>query len=406
MSAQRAPWADKACKIAPEILGKHGTVEEALPELSKTVKHQVTANALRAAFRVRGMPLPTTFLAQSHHHYDPVEDHRAKLERRNTKAENDELRERLLEAEQRQRVLDALDRPVSILKVPRREKRSGLREATAVVLASDWHVEETVDPVSVANRNAYNLTVADARIRRWGKGAQWLIGHHRQSFKIRDAVLWFGGDLITGYIHEELVETNALSPTETLIWLKPRIVREIDALLSDGEIACLTLVFSYGNHGRTTPKRRIKTGAENSFEWLLYHWLQDHYLDNDRVRVVLDKSAHQYLDVYDFSLHFHHGDEVGYGGGVGGISIPLNKRIPNWDRVRPSHYHHIGHFHQFIDLGRMMVNGSLIGYSDFAMSIGAGYEPAQQGSYLLDSRLGKTMVSPICVDEAPLRVAA
>src|SRR5690606_32151379 len=207
LSAQRAPWADKACELAPEILGKYGTVEEALPELSTIVKHPVTANALRAALRARGMALPTTFLAQPHHNYDPVEEHRAKIERRNTKSELEEVQKRLLEAEKRQLVLDALNRPVKIPKIQVRERTSGLREATAVMLASDWHVEERVFPESVAGRNEYTLQIAERRIQRYFEGAAWLIEHNRQSFQIRDAIQWLGGDLITGYIHEELEES-------------------------------------------------------------------------------------------------------------------------------------------------------------------------------------------------------
>src|SRR3990167_516510 len=44
-------------------------------------------------------------------------------------------------------------------------RRSHLGEAVAVVVASDWHIEEPVKPEQVSGLNEYNLTVAEARVR-------------------------------------------------------------------------------------------------------------------------------------------------------------------------------------------------------------------------------------------------
>jgi hypothetical protein len=138
----------------------------------------------------------------------------------------------------------------------------------------------------------------------------------------------------------------------------------------------------------------------------MYCQIAQYFEDDPRVRVLADPSAHQYAKAYDFDLHFHHGDETSYHGGVGGITIPLNKAVAQWDIVRRCHYHHFGHWHQYTDTGRIVVNGSLIGYSAYAMAIKAAPEIPQQAFYLLDSKRGKTAKSPIWVSdptlEAPL----
>lgn len=283
--------------------------------------------------------------------------------------------------------------------IRRRELRSGLREATAVALLSDAHVEEVVLPGSTPYPNEYNLKIADQRLGRFFAGYKWLIQFHRHAFKIRDQILWIGGDLMSGHIHEELKMSTAMPPLETLLWLRSRLAAGIDSLLEDGELDTLQIVCSYGNHGRTTPKPYRALGAVHSYEWLLYQWLASMYENNPRVQFLADRSGHQYAKAYEFDLHFHHGDETNYGGGVGGISIPLNKATAQWDIAKKCHYHNFGHWHQYQDTGRIAVNGSVIGFNAYAMSIKATPEPPQQSFYLLDSKRGKTCKSPIWVSE-------
>jgi|SRR6478609_989020 len=415
-------WTDKRIKTALRILqsGKHATVQEALYEIGQKLEEDISRSSLLKSFERAGLRPPSEYLKALEEdddvqdageiedaeepYTDPVERFETKDRERRLKAEHADLVDRLREAEARNRFITEIDRPIHIPKIRRRETKSGIREGTAVILASDWHVEENVYPEAVAGRNSYNLKIAEARAERFFHGIEWLLDFGRTEFSLRDVILWLGGDLITGYIHEELQEDNDLSPVEAVLFLKKLLTKGIKTLLLDPAIEQLTIPCSYGNHGRITAKRRIKTGAKNSYEWLLYNILKEDFADEKRVRFVVDQSAHQYVEAYDFNLHFHHGDEVKFGGGIGGLSVPLNKRVFKWDGVKRADYHHIGHFHQLTDLGRTVVNGSLIGYSEYAMSIGADYEAPQQAMYILDSKRGKCMNTPLWVDEAtPLK---
>jgi hypothetical protein len=313
--------------------------------------------------------------------------------------EHTELVERLRDAEARQEVLDRLGKPGVVPVIKRREKTSGLREGTAVALASDWHVEEHVPLRSDTLGNHYDLTVAEHRMHRYFDGLRWLIEAERTKWKIRDLILWLGGDIINGYLREENLEENQLSPVKTIHFVQAHLRAGIEHLLKDLELEMITIPCSHGNHGRTTFKKRVATGAQNSFEWLLYQWLADTFKDEKRVRFATDESNHQYAQAYDFDLHFHHGDSIKYQGGIGGISVPLMKAVYSWDSARKSHYHHIGHWHQYLDMGSVTVNGSLIGYNAYAMEIRAPFEPPQQAFYVLDSKRGKTAKHPIWVGD-------
>lgn len=284
--------------------------------------------------------------------------------------------------------------------VKRREFGSGIREATAIALASDWHVEERVKPGDTPVGNAYNLKIAELRIDRYFQGLAWLVKFHREGFKIRELILWLGGDLMSGHIHEENVETSAMTPIQTMLWLQPQLIRGIEWLRDELQLERILLPCSYGNHGRDTHRTRYATGAHHSYEWSMYQQIAMHFAKKgSRVIVQADESAHQYAKIYDWDSHWHHGDGIKYAGGVGGITIPTNKAVAQWDQARRSDFHWFGHYHQFYNMGRVAGNGSLIGYNAFAMSVKATPEPPQQLFGLIDSKRAKCCVSPIWVSD-------
>lgn len=408
---KRFTWTKATIEEARAIFESHTTMADALAACSAKFKHPITRPSVDCAFRTNGKRTPSSYLASEKQAAAPPPDPVVVKEKRDETArlrrEHADLVDRLREANKRAGIVERLRGAYESPRIEAREK-SGMREMTAVVLASDWHVEETVDPAAVAGRNAYNLEIADARIKRFFDAACWNVEHHRASghVAVRDMVLWLGGDLISGYIHEELVESNALSPTESLLWLLPRLRNGIATLLQRLELERLVIPCSYGNHGRTTMKTRVSTGAHNSYEWLLYNVLSETFATTKRVQFEVTESAHQYVDVYDRTLHFHHGDSVKYQGGVGGISVPLLRAKPGWDLVRRSDVSCVGHFHQYSDFGRVVCNGSLIGFGPYSQHIRASFEPPQQAFFMVDKARGKCQSTPLWVDDARSERAA
>jgi hypothetical protein len=280
-----------------------------------------------------------------------------------------------------------------------REKSGKLREATAVALASDWHIEETVEPEMVNGVNEYNVDIARTRVQRFFEGLLYMIGYHTGRFAIRDLLLWLGGDLITGYLREENLEANGLSPVQAIAILHVWLAEGIRSILKNTKLELLTIVCNSGNHGRLTDKIRPGTRERNSIEWLLYTELAREFKDEKRVKFVLPRGSQTYINVYDFTIRFLHGDDVNYKGGVGGITIPLYKALARWETVRHAHLTCLGHFHQYHDLSDLVVNGSLIGFNPYALSIGARYEVPRQAFFLIDKKRGKTFPADIWVTD-------
>ena len=143
--------------------------------------------------------------------------------------------------------------------------------------------------------------------------------------------------------------------------------------------------------------KRIHHATEqgNSLEVYMYHNLALHFAGEKRVRFIIAEGYHTYVDVYGYTVRLHHGHNLRYGGGVGGIFIPVNKAIAQWNKGRRADLDVFGHFHQFKDGGNFICNGSLIGYNAFALSIKADYEKPQQAFFLIDKKRGKSIVAPI-----------
>jgi hypothetical protein len=265
-------------------------------------------------------------------------------------------------------------------------------EATAIICASDWHVEEVISASSTNGLNQFNLQVADERIKRFFSASIRLTEIERNGADIPDCILWLGGDLMSGYIHEELQETNELSPTETILWLKSRLEEGIALVRKNFKRTMV--VCNYGNHGRTTKKPRHATGFQNSYEWLLYSILSQQINGEDISWQVAD-SYLSFVNVYGKTLRFHHGDGLKYQGGIGGLTIPTEKAISSWNKAKVADLDVFGHWHTQQQNPKWVSNGSLIGYNAYAVSIKASFEPPQQTFFLFDRARGRTITAPI-----------
>jgi hypothetical protein len=274
-------------------------------------------------------------------------------------------------------------------------------QAAACIMCSDWHLEEYVDPSTVNGLNEYNLDIARTSVSNCFSNGLRLVEICQKDVHIDTIVLILNGDIINGYIHEEFVEDNLLSPTEASLLGLDLISSGINYLLKHSKCK-LKVICKFGNHGRTTIKSRVATGYKNSYEWMVFQLVAREYRGDSRVEVVVDNSYLTYVDIYGYTLRIHHGDNIGYQGGVGGVTIPLNKAIAQWNKHKTAYLDVVAHFHQLqLDTGsfRYVMNGSIVGYNAYAIKIKAAFEEPKQGFFLIDSKRGKTITAPIFVRE-------
>lgn len=280
-------------------------------------------------------------------------------------------------------------------------KKHGGGSATALICANDFHVEKNIEADAVNRINEFNLDIATARIDRLFQKAVYMLEFSRKISNVRDAVLWLGGDIINGYIHEECQESNFLGPAEAQTWAADQLSGGINYLLKHGDLEQIIIPTSQGNHGRSTNKKRASTDYRSSWEFGMYNSLAREFRGNPRVIFKIEKGYHNLLDIQGHPVRFHHGDSIKFGGGVGGVHIPLRKKIAQWNKMgRAPVLDVLGHFHQFIDEWYYLVSGCLCGYDAYALAIGAEYQAPTQAFAVIDKEYGKVMALPMFCEAA------
>lgn len=273
------------------------------------------------------------------------------------------------------------------------------RVASAVVALSDVHPEEDVDPAKVNGQNRFNPAICSFRMQRHREGVEWLVREQQGMFTIKDLYLWLGGDLISGYIHEELVESNHLSPTEATLFIMHECSDTIRYLLRAFPEMQIHVLCNYGNHGRTTLKPRIATGAKNSYEWMMYHALRKEFAAEKRADFDIAGGELLYTQIYGLTLRTTHGDATRFNGGVHGLSIPLGKAVMKWNQSRQAHITMMGHYHTYFSGEELVVNNCVIGYNSYAVRIQAQFSAPGQALFLIDSKRGKCQSTQVWVGD-------
>lgn len=276
---------------------------------------------------------------------------------------------------------------------------SGKSESVAFMIMSDWHSEEEVLPGQVGGLNEHNLDIGDKRAKTAWRGCQRFYDIFSKDTQINTIVVGLLGDFITNSIHEDGAESNLLPPGEAIYRVQNMILSGLRFLLENTK-ADLHVVCHTGNHGRTTKEQRISTETGNSLEHYMYNNMRDILANEPRVKFQISEGYHSYVRLFDgkYVIRFHHGHGMNYGGGIGGITVPVKKAISQWNKGVRADLDVFGHFHTRLDGGDFIANGSLIGYNAYAVRIKAEYEKPSQTFFLVNKKYNaKGVVTPIFV---------
>lgn len=270
--------------------------------------------------------------------------------------------------------------------------------ATLMLMLSDLHLDEVVEPNEVEGLNAYNRTIARLRLRRWCNNVIKLSRHYLAGMKYDGVVIMLGGDIFSGDIHEELSETNEDTMLGSFLYWAEQIASVFDVLAN--EFKHVHVAGVVGNHGRTSRKPRAKLRARTNFDWLLSKQLQRHFIDDKRFTFDVPESTDAIIRVYDTTHLLSHGDQTGGGGGIGGIYPPImrmrarkeNKYLQTGQNFRTLW---LGHWHSYLSTPHLIINGSLKGYDEYAMINGFNFEPPQQALAIVTPEKNITIQAPI-----------
>jgi transposase-like protein len=271
------------------------------------------------------------------------------------------------------------------------------------LFCSDLHWGEIVDPNQIGGVNRYSITIAQERLRCMVEVATDLLTSHLKFPKFPGIVFALGGDMVSGDIHEELVATNeaeimpvVLDLWACLTWAIERLADTFGSVF----VPCVS-----GNHGRNTHKIRAKGRNFTSFDWLLYQFLAKRFESDKRVKFMIPDGPDCYYSVMGHRYLLTHGDQFRGGDGMIGALGPIirgdhKKRSRNAQIGMEYDTMLMGHWHQLIQLRRLIVNGSLKGYDEYANQNNFGFEPPQQALWLTHPTQGITFSAPVHVERA------
>ena len=275
----------------------------------------------------------------------------------------------------------------------------GKKEAIAVAMAGDWHVEEEVHPEAIGNVNKFNLDIAVKRIDKYFERSLKLLNMCRKESYIKRMVVAALGDFMTGWIHEDLISDT--TPPEALLMVFEQWVSGLQFWLENADLDELIIVCVCGNHARITSQKQYRKVAEKNYEWLLYQFLAKWFAQKQqktKIKFLLPTGYFNWITIYGKRIRVHHGDQIRYYGGIGGLHIPLRKAIAQWNKANRADLDLLGHWHTRTIEEDYVVNGSLIGYNEFAQAIKADFERPKQAFFILHPYYGKTAEFSIVLD--------
>jgi hypothetical protein len=271
--------------------------------------------------------------------------------------------------------------------------------AVPTVFLSDLHWGEVVDPKQIGNVNAYDMDIARERLKAVVDTSCRLLDMVDGEYP--GVVVALGGDMLSGDIHEELSETNAAPMMPVFLDLLEHMTAAIKTYadrFGNVFVPCVT-----GNHARTSKKPRAKSRNFTNFDWLLYTLLDKQFKDDNRVVFQIPEGSDALFKIYNIKYLLTHGDQFRGGDGVIGALGPIirgdhRKRSRNGQIDMSYDCMLLGHWHQLIQMQRLIVNGSLKGYDEYAYANNFGYEQPRQAMWLTHPEHGIIMSMPINVD--------
>lgn len=398
MSAK--PLSDKVLQDTVAAVTKAGNQRDAAKALG--VRQSTLSDRLKQAVQRKlcdvNVSAPTGFKQQNEAEKDRkiiyLKDEVSRLSKALTNAHRETNAEDLL----RELLGNIVDRPVEppdwMAKPPVRGKHKATPEVP-VSIFSDLHAGEVVQKLEVNGMNEYNTEIAHARTERYfSKLIELTTQFHTGNYP--GLVLAYGGDMVSGGLHEELRKTDDMEAGEAALavrsWMKEGIRRAVD------QFGRVYIPGVAGNHGRMTHRPEFKKYFKKNWDWLIFMLLKSDFQDDKRVTFDFRPSNDVYFRVFNERYLLAHGDMLGVKGGdgiIGSIGPIMRGEVKVSGQSsamgRPIDKLLIGHWHQRLWLPRTIVNNAVKGFDEFAMkALGAKPDRATQALWYVHPIIGMT----------------
>lgn len=239
---------------------------------------------------------------------------------------------------------------------------------------SDLHFGTSLDPREVPYRYGF---VEEAR--RLASVIKRACEFKRDYRDETDLVVWLGGDIIAGLIHDQVAPLALAEQVGDAVWL----LRQAIIILA-GEFRKVTIYCSSGNHDRNVARhiQRATSGKYDSFATHIYIALKAATKHLHNVKIHIPRTPHiEYSPFPHQRVYNTHGD-TGLNAGNPGKNIDIGNmerqmlRINNGEvqrGERPFGLFVVGHVHigtlTYLSCGDLITNGCLIPPDPYSISL-------------------------------------
>lgn len=281
------------------------------------------------------------------------------------------------------------------------------REHIPYLLTSDFQCGETIRAEETEAGYGYDSEIFRQRYRLMIETVINLsFNHAGPSWTYPGIIYARGGDTISGGIHDELRETDDLTPIEAVECVFEEEAAGILKLAEAfGKVEVKT-PGAAGNHDRNLLKPTTKKASAHSYDRLIAYMLRREFNKDARVHFQTSESFDVRFSIYDLKILLTHGDRMGSGGGQGFIGpmatimrgaqkVIMEQAALGFPIDRVDH----GHFHTPGYVGWVLSNGCLPGYSEYAKQFRMRPSPPQQFLLYHHATHGCVDIKPIILDE-------
>jgi hypothetical protein len=265
---------------------------------------------------------------------------------------------------------------------PRARSKGRKDEHEMVLLWSDLHAGEVVSEEETNGINAYDW---ETMLRRQERLRDGLFSYaENRPYTVRKLHVLALGDMLSGDIHDELVETNEIPLAEATVQLGMDGAEWLASLGEHFEEVELTGVV--GNHPRAKRKPQAKRAFDNA-DWIAYHTMRLALRKHDRITLNVPKASAWPVSVAQrWRLLAMHGDGIRStmpGVPWGGVMRRVNALQSQYTQSgQPIDCFCLGHFHSLnlveSNAGRIAMNGSVKGVDEYSLrAFGGGRGPQQ-----------------------------
>lgn len=285
--------------------------------------------------------------------------------------------------------------PLKATKPPKVSSKGKITESLVLML-SDGHHDQVVDPESVGGLEAHDLHTAARRAERYiDTVLNYTKGVLGSAYNYPEVYVLSLGDSTSGLIHNAVERSHFRNQFKNSL-----VIGQIHALMVK-ELAehfpKVHFVSVSGNHGRMTHSKEY-TGPTNNWDYLIAEMVRQHCVEIKNVDFTIPNSFSVNLAINGVGFNLAHGDDIKSSMGIPYYGIERRTRrlqaMTQAAGIPPIRYHLMGHFHRASSLGdlngEVLINGPWVACDPYSYNAFSGFSLPTQWMFSVHPNHGIT----------------